>query len=163
MTSYQNRKSHCGDKTILRPSYLHNGISYTGKMTSLYWIRAKMVMRLSYCYNWIPILLRQNLYIETRCRALIWYKDCLTNIITLWQMVVRSSYLHKNSYTRKTACLYQTSPQVPYCTYFHTNWPKILINWFWPAFPTTHALHNHPSCWKSYERHSAMHHMWHLK
>ena len=40
MTSYQYRKSHCGDKTILRPSYLHNGISYTGKMPSLYWIRA---------------------------------------------------------------------------------------------------------------------------
>ena len=37
MSSYQYRKSHCGDKTILRPSYLHNGISYTGK-TSLYWI-----------------------------------------------------------------------------------------------------------------------------
>ena len=37
MTSYQYRKSHCGDKTILRPSYLHNGISYTGKMTSLQW------------------------------------------------------------------------------------------------------------------------------
>ena len=41
MTSYQYRKSHCGDKTILRPSYLHNGISYTGKTTSLYWIRAQ--------------------------------------------------------------------------------------------------------------------------
>ena len=27
--SYQYRKSHCGDKTILRPSYLHNGFSYT--------------------------------------------------------------------------------------------------------------------------------------
>ena len=40
MTSYQYKKSHCGDKTILRPSYLHNGISYTGKTTSLYWIRA---------------------------------------------------------------------------------------------------------------------------
>ena len=40
MTSYQYRKSHCGDKTILRPSYLHNGISYTGKTTSLYWIGA---------------------------------------------------------------------------------------------------------------------------
>ena len=40
MTSYQYRKSHCGDKTILWPSYLHNGISYTGKITSLYWIRA---------------------------------------------------------------------------------------------------------------------------
>ena len=40
MTSYQYRKTHCGDKTIFRPSYLHNGISYTDKMTSLYWIRA---------------------------------------------------------------------------------------------------------------------------
>ena len=40
MTSYQYRKSHCEDRTILRPSYLHNGISYTGKTTSLYWIRA---------------------------------------------------------------------------------------------------------------------------
>ena len=29
MPSYQYRKSHCGNKTILRPSYLHNGISYT--------------------------------------------------------------------------------------------------------------------------------------
>ena len=40
MTSYQYRKSHCGDKTILRPSYLHNRISYTDKMASLYWIKA---------------------------------------------------------------------------------------------------------------------------
>ena len=41
MTSSQYRKSHCGDKTILWPSYLHNGVSYTGKMASLYWIRAQ--------------------------------------------------------------------------------------------------------------------------
>ena len=40
MSSYQYTKPHCGDKTILRPSYLNNGISYTGKMTSLYWIGA---------------------------------------------------------------------------------------------------------------------------
>ena len=40
MPSYQYRKSHCGDKTVIRSSYLHNGISYTAKMTSLYWIRA---------------------------------------------------------------------------------------------------------------------------
>ena len=38
----QYRKSHCGDKTILRPSYLHNGISFTGKMSSLYWTRAQV-------------------------------------------------------------------------------------------------------------------------
>ena len=52
MTSYQYRESHCGDKTILRPSYLHNEISYTGKMTSLYWIRA-----LEFCslfLKWCP-------------------------------------------------------------------------------------------------------------
>ena len=42
MSSNQYRKSHCGDKTILRPSYLHNGISYTDKTTFLYWIRALM-------------------------------------------------------------------------------------------------------------------------
>ena len=37
MSSYQYRKSHCGDKTVVRSSYLHNGISYAGKMSSLYW------------------------------------------------------------------------------------------------------------------------------
>ena len=36
-SSYQYRKSHCGDKTVVRSSHLHNRISYTGKMTSLYW------------------------------------------------------------------------------------------------------------------------------
>ena len=40
MPSYLCRESHCGDKTILRPSYLYLGISYTGEMTSLYRIRA---------------------------------------------------------------------------------------------------------------------------
>ena len=40
MSSYQYRKSHYGDKTILWSSHLHNGISYTVKTTSLYLIRA---------------------------------------------------------------------------------------------------------------------------
>ena len=34
------------DKMILWPSYLHNGISYTGKMTSLYWIKAQSLNNL---------------------------------------------------------------------------------------------------------------------
>ena len=38
MPSHQYRKSHCGDKTVVRLSYLHNGISYTGKISFLYWI-----------------------------------------------------------------------------------------------------------------------------
>ena len=46
MSSYQYRKSHCGDKTVVRSSYLHNGISYTGKITSLYWIRAQHASQL---------------------------------------------------------------------------------------------------------------------
>ena len=43
MSSYQYRKSHCGDKTVVKSSYLHNGISYTGKTTSLYWIRTQVL------------------------------------------------------------------------------------------------------------------------
>ena len=38
--SYQCMESHCGNKTILRRSHLHSGISYTGDMTSSYSIRA---------------------------------------------------------------------------------------------------------------------------
>ena len=45
MSSYQYRKSHCGDKTVVRSSYLHNGNSYIGKMSSLYWIGALMFSR----------------------------------------------------------------------------------------------------------------------
>ena len=40
MSSYRYRKSHCGDKTVVRLFYLHIGISYTGKATCLYWIGA---------------------------------------------------------------------------------------------------------------------------
>ena len=40
MLSYQYRKSHCGNKTVERSSHLHNEISYTGEMSSLYWIGA---------------------------------------------------------------------------------------------------------------------------
>ena len=58
MPSYQYKKSHCGDKTVVRSSYLHNGISYTGKMRchiyiesgpwSLFGTRASATTMLSY-------------------------------------------------------------------------------------------------------------------
>ena len=32
MLSYQEKKFHCEDKKVLRSSYLHKGISYTGKI-----------------------------------------------------------------------------------------------------------------------------------
>ena len=50
MSPYQYRKSHCGDKTVVRSSYLHNGISYTGKMTSLYWIGIQDISRNAMTY-----------------------------------------------------------------------------------------------------------------
>ena len=46
MSSYQYRKSHCGDKMVIRPSYLHNGISFTGKMASLYWISPLIILHI---------------------------------------------------------------------------------------------------------------------
>ena len=52
MSSYQYRKYHCRDETILRPSYLHNGISYTGKMTYFYWIRPLLILH-SRCIVWV--------------------------------------------------------------------------------------------------------------
>ena len=60
MSSYQYRKSHCGDKTVVRSSYLHNGISYTGKMTSLYWIRGldsrrSILVNIPWCAGTKPV------------------------------------------------------------------------------------------------------------
>ena len=57
MPSYQYRKYYCGDKTILRLSYLHNGISYTGKMTSLHWIRALE----SLSQHWLQVIIISNI------------------------------------------------------------------------------------------------------
>ena len=44
MSSDQYGKSHCWDKTVVRSFYLHNGISYPGKMSSLYWIWAQVII-----------------------------------------------------------------------------------------------------------------------
>ena len=38
MSCYQCRKCHCGENTFVTSSHLHNEISYTIKMISLYWI-----------------------------------------------------------------------------------------------------------------------------
>ena len=42
MSYCQYIKSHYGERTILRPSNLHNVISYTSKMSYLYWIGAQI-------------------------------------------------------------------------------------------------------------------------
>ena len=70
ISSYQYRKSHCGDKTILRPSYLHNGISYTGKTTSLYWIRALVLaFYVATQSTWPELRLYLHVFDIVPCRA----------------------------------------------------------------------------------------------
>ena len=96
-------KSTCGDKTVVRSSYLHNGISYTGKMSSLYWIGTQLVITsqhydsthfdsvcprqlgngtcklLDSLYQW-EICSLHYIYPGwgiTRCRAVIQYKDII--------------------------------------------------------------------------------------
>ena len=34
MPSYQYKKFHCGDKTVIRSAYIHNEISYIGDIMS---------------------------------------------------------------------------------------------------------------------------------
>ena len=86
-TSYQYRKSHCGDKTILRPSYLHNGISYTGKMTSLYWIRALNAGSIKLQNMGVCIKLFWFLYTpwkETSLSLTHWSLARLISILKIW-------------------------------------------------------------------------------
>ena len=78
MPSYQYRKLHCGDKTILRPSYLHNGISYTGKTTSLYWIRAQADI-------WDVSLEKVKTYVDGRRD----YKGTWQKSSIVWDMEIR--------------------------------------------------------------------------
>ena len=56
MSSCQYRKSDFVDKTVVRLFYFHNGISYAGKMTSLYWIRALIIS----CVIHIPAVLARS-------------------------------------------------------------------------------------------------------
>ena len=53
MPSYQYRKSHCGDKTVVRSSYVHNWNSYTNKTVSLYWIRARSLPSPRKTFNYL--------------------------------------------------------------------------------------------------------------
>ena len=69
MPSYRYRKSHCGDKTVVRSSYLHNGIFYTGKMTYFYCIRAKFVLN-SPWIHWHSLWYRLLQYL---CSNHEWY------------------------------------------------------------------------------------------
>ena len=87
MSSCQYRKSLCGDKTILRPSYLHNGISYTGKTASLYWIKALACIYLNpESYEWPQDMTRVLWYLH-----LLWMKDDAGNNLSCYHFVSNAS------------------------------------------------------------------------
>ena len=51
MQSWEYRKFHYGDKTVVRSSYLHNGIFYTLTMASLYWANPRTQYQ-NACGSW---------------------------------------------------------------------------------------------------------------
>ena len=79
--SYQYRKSHCGGKTILRPFYLDSGISYTGKMASLYWLKAEILVEISFLDFLLVIIkiIYGRLFITVRSRRIAVYFLLITH------------------------------------------------------------------------------------
>ena len=90
----QYRKPHYGVKTILRPSYLHNWISCTSKMTSLYWIRALFAGPQMPLCN-INITMQGVYKAESSSKSVI----CISLCCTPWKMPVTVMHLpHLSAY-----------------------------------------------------------------
>ena len=108
MPSNQYRKSHCGDKTVVRSSYLHNGISYTCKMTSLYWISPQDTYLLSYVIWW-----RIHCRVDSRVVPSQWEMILLCNDFSHWLGASLESAVHcGNKYGANT--VWHTISQISY-------------------------------------------------
>ena len=81
VTSYQYRKSHCGDKTVVRSSYLHNGISYTGKISSLYWTSPQKATHSSECICGAHLRCDSKLCQLTHCLLLVSWRSSDRNTV----------------------------------------------------------------------------------
>ena len=86
MSSYQYRKSLCGDKTVVRSSYLHNGISYSSKMTFLYWASPQTRSGTSVALQGI------------------WYNKDILPCHTLWNWSYHIAYHNKTCWIQWTPC-----------------------------------------------------------
>ena len=155
MSSYQYKKSHYGDKTVVRSSYLHNGISYTGKLSSLYWIRASARVNwkekiqskpffyfLCHLYEWIDqILCYQSIGINWK-NILLWSKnekDPLTNIT--YQLPCRSSKLAQTQCCR----FYRRRETAPVSVWMNSC--LIPFNHILPDPNTAPCRNRHDSVW----------------
>ena len=95
MSSYQYRKSHCGDKTVVRSSYLHNGISYTGKMSSLYWIGAQILMLIKLFFVERYAVTLEVLRVQLN----------LNNNFSIWSLYLYEVSLIFTDFGKKCVCL----------------------------------------------------------
>ena len=114
-SSYQYRKSHCGHKMVIRSSYFHNGISYTGKMTSLYWIRALVPYVVStLAALWLTLSDREAfLFSEGEFQV--------PGPSQWWEMVEKATiYYHKISGVRGT----KSQNLNNYCLFLQLSWPN---------------------------------------
>ena len=108
MAFYQNRKSHCGDKTVERASYLHNGISFTGKM-SLYWIGVLVVIAAATVSAWsgyatydiIHYIINASIY-HAIYPVEVNYFGCLRQLSDWWCLVWNNGRLVVREAGRKT-------------------------------------------------------------
>ena len=87
MPSYQYRKTLCGDKMIVSLSYLHNGISHTGKIASLYLIGPLVAILAVWYHITVDVMTRQQLT-EWENAAV---KECcvVANVLKLVSLVKR--------------------------------------------------------------------------
>ena len=107
MSSYQYRKSHCGDKTVVRSSYLHNGISYTGKMSSLYWIGAQGETVEQACHETIDI--------EMKLLADTWH-------LCTRRHIIRHIYYHH-------VLVWNVCIMRPLAVCEENGWPTVVTHW----------------------------------
>ena len=124
MSSYQYRKSHSGDKTVVRSSYLHNGISYTGKMTSLNWFSPMVTFPNEFPRGY---KLADGVSIVTDMQYNVFYKlydaflslirsrhiITITNYTTEWGMLFASAKMrrHGNLFGEPARCS-ETTPEL---------------------------------------------------
>ena len=99
--SYYYRKSHCGDEMVVRPSYVHNQISYTGKMASLYWTTPRVAVPAHLSLSdMFALFVKYNFYKHsstTHFSSLQWHK-CVQHMRTLYcrVMIIMSYVLFNN-------------------------------------------------------------------
>ena len=69
------RKSHFGDKAIVRPSYLNSGIFYTCNMTYSYWIRAYVMIFVLRRIHWSLVHPPPRARNAELCLCILWIKN----------------------------------------------------------------------------------------